>query len=75
MKWYNTDKKLPKRTDYVLITNENVVSLAIYDTQNKIFIDLVKRKDDVTPEWWAYVPIPRHSKFKLRKNWRGIDIT
>ena len=57
MKWNKTKKKLPKYSDYYLVNTEfERVSIAIYNKSDKKFYDLV-RKEICYPIYWAKIPL------------------
>lgn len=59
MRWYNVNQKLPKKTDYYLISDLIHYSIGIFDTENKTFIDCNTNKPILheNVKYWTKVPM------------------
>ena len=68
MRWYKTEKKLPKKIDYYLISDGKYYSVGIFFTTNNIFVD--RNSDNPIPseniKYWKKIPLtPREEKLNI----------
>ncbi len=60
-RWTKVAKKLPKSTDYCLISDGDRVRLAIFSKREKHFYNLCKT-EDIEAIYWMEVPVPPVTK-------------
>ena len=57
-RWKKTEKKKPKRVDYVLISDGVKVALAIYNPKYDEFVNItIGSNSSCEPKYWEYVPL------------------
>ena len=70
MRWYKTDKKLPKKTDYYLISDGNTFSIGIFVVGNTKFFDKNFHQPIISENikyWQKISELPIDKSFKKGK--------
>ena len=65
MFWYRTEKRLPKKTDYYLISDGNFYSVGIYIAWQKKFIDRNTNNSIKNIKYWKKISVVPGEKLNL----------